>query len=113
MASSTSEFLNYFEYLVMVLAIWNAVWTPMTIAFDRAAEMDEGISFFLINLFVNLIFGIDIIIGFMSSYVDVANGDEIFAPKMIARHYIFKGSFLVDFMSTFPFTEIGLAAGLK
>ncbi len=32
--SSTSQFLNYFEYLVMVLAIWNAIWTPLTIAFD-------------------------------------------------------------------------------
>ena len=48
----------------------------------------------------------------MSSYVDTANGDEIFAPKKIATHYIFKGSFLVDFMSTFPFTQIGEAAGI-
>ena len=31
---------------------------------------------------------------------------------MIAYHYIFKGTFLVDFMSTFPFAKIGEAAGL-
>lgn len=111
--SSTSEFLNYFEYLVMILAIWNAVWTPLTIAFDGAAEMDEGIGFTLINGFVDFVFVCDIVIGFLSSYVDVANGDEIFAPKKIAYHYMVKGSFVVDFMSTFPFTEIGEAAGLK
>lgn len=40
--SSTSEFLNYFEYLVMMLAIWNAIWTPLTIAFDQAAFLGEG-----------------------------------------------------------------------
>lgn len=43
----------------------------------------------------------------------MANGDEIFAPKKIAKHYILKGTFIVDFMSTFPFTQIGEAAGLK
>lgn len=32
---------------------------------------------------------------------------------MIASHYIFQGTFLVDFMSTFPFTKIGEAAGVK
>ena len=111
--SSTSSFLNYFEYLVMILAIWNAVWTPLTIGFDRAAVIDEKIAFTCINLFVDFIFVCDIIIGFLSSYVDVANGDEIFAPKMIALHYMLKGSFLVDFMSTFPFTEIGELAGMK
>ena len=111
--SSTSEFLNYFEYLVMVLAIWNAIWTPLTIAFDRAAEMDGQLGFTLVNRFVDFIFVIDIIIGFLSSYVDVAKGEEIYAPKKIAYHYMVKGSFVIDFMSTFPFTEIGEAAGLK
>ena len=52
----------------------------------------------------------DIALGFMSSYVDVASGDEIFAPKKIAYHYVFKGSFLIDFLSTFPFTQIGRLA---
>lgn len=111
--SSDSAFLNYFEYLVMILAIWNALWTPLTIAFDHAAEMSENPPFTFIDMFVDTIFTIDIIVGFLSSYVDVANGDEIFAPKMIAMHYIFKGSFLVDFVSTFPFTPIGESAGLQ
>jgi len=111
--SSSSEFLNYFEYLVMTLAIWNAIWTPITIAFNQAKLIGEGPPFTYIDMFVDLIFVIDIIVGFLSSYVDVANGDEIMAPKKIAYHYIFKGSFLVDFMSTFPFTPIGESAGLR
>ena len=105
--SSNSQFLNYFEYLVMILAIWNALWTPLTIAFDHAASMAEGMPFTAIDYFVDSIFTIDIIVGFCSSYVDVANGDEIFAPKKIAWHYLVKGTFVVDFMSTFPFTQIG------
>lgn len=111
--STNSQFLNYFEYLVMILAIWNALWTPLTIAFDHATEMASGMPFSAIDYFVDSIFTIDIIVGFCSSYVDVANGDEIFAPKKIAKHYITKGTFIVDFMSTFPFTQIGEAAGLQ
>ena len=110
--SSTSEYLGYFEYLVMTLAIWNALWTPLTIAFDQAKVLGEGTAFFIIDLFVDTVFVADIVLGFTQSYVDVANGDEIFAPKKIASHYVFKGSFLIDFMSTFPFTQIGTAAGL-
>jgi hypothetical protein len=110
--ASTSEFLNYFEYLVMLLAIWNAIWTPLTIAFDRAAELGEGNPFSSIDIFVDTCFWIDIVVGFVSSYVDSVSGDEIFAPKKIAKHYIFKGSFLIDFMSTFPFSNIFSGAGL-
>ena len=96
----------------MLLAIWNAVWTPLTIAFDRAKELGEGQPFVSIDIFVDTCFWMDIFVGFMTSYVDSASGDEIFAPKKIAKHYIFKGSFVVDFMSTFPFGEIGDAAGI-
>lgn len=96
----------------MTLAIWNALWTPLTIAFDQAQVLGEGTAFFIIDLFVDTVFVADIVLGFMQSYVDVANGDEIFAPKKIASHYVFKGSFLIDFMSTFPFTQIGEAIGV-
>lgn len=41
------------------------------------------------------------------------SGDEIFDPKKVAKHYVFKGSFLIDVMSTFPFTQIGEVAGVK
>ena len=54
----------------------------------------------------------DIFLQFASSYVEPASGDNIRAPKKIASHYIFEGSFLVDFMSTFPFAPIGEAAGV-
>ena len=31
--STTNLYLDKFEYLVMTLAIWNAIWTPLTISF--------------------------------------------------------------------------------
>lgn len=41
--------------------------------------------FSAIDRFVDLIFVMDIVVGFMSTYVDVSVGDEIFDPKLIAK----------------------------
>ena len=87
--SSKSTFLNYFEYLVMTLAIWNACWTPLTISFERAKEIGGSVGFVIIDECVNAIFWMDIFLQFASSYVEASNGEEINAPKKIAKHYIF------------------------
>ena len=110
--SRNNDSLNYFEYLVMTLAIWNAIWTPLTIAFARAKELGEGTVFVSIDLFVDTVFWLDILLQFMSSYHEKATGREIFQPKMIAKNYTFHGSFTIDFLSTFPFGVIGEAAGV-
>ena len=44
----------------------------------------------------------DIIIGFLTSYINVSSGDDITNMKMIAMNYIFHGTFLLDIFSTFP-----------
>ena len=61
----------------MTLAIWNALWTPLTISFDYATELSGKLPFSAIDYFVDAIFVVDIIVGFLTSYVDVSNGDEI------------------------------------
>ena len=111
--SRNSQFLNYFEYLVMTLAIWNAIWTPLTISFQRAADIGESIPFQLIDAFVDTIFWMDIFLQFTTCYVDKASGEAIFLRRKIASHYVFQGSFLIDFMSTFPFSQIGEVAQIK
>lgn len=64
-------------------------------------------------MFVDFCFWLDILVGFLTSYVDPVSGDEVYAPKKIAMYYIFQGSFFIDFMSTFPFEDIGNAAGIN
>ena len=31
---------EYWDYIVMTLAIWNCIWTPLTISFDWAVNYD-------------------------------------------------------------------------
>ena len=38
-----------------------------------------------IDYFVDFCFWIDIFVGFISSFVDPVSGDEIYAPKKIAK----------------------------
>jgi len=97
----------------MTLAIWNALWTPLTISFDRAKHIGESVGLQVTDIIIDAVFWIDIFLQFITSYVEKATGDEIFSPKKIAYHYMLKGSFLIDFMSTFPFRPIGDSAGLN
>lgn len=47
-----------------------------------------------------VIFLIDIIVGFLTSFINVSSGDEIFSIKMIASNYLIQGTFFSDFIST-------------
>ena len=63
--------------------------------------------FIIINYVSMVIFLIDIIKGFLTSYVDVKSGDEIVDPKLIAYRYLSSGLFALDLMSTFPLKHWG------
>lgn len=86
--SRDNVYLNYFEYLVMSLAVWNAIWTPLTIAFQIAKDMGAEPAFVAIDAFVDFVFWIDILLQFISSYSEKSTGREIFKPKLVAKHYV-------------------------
>jgi hypothetical protein len=47
-----------------------------------------------------VVFIVDIIAGFFTSFIFVSSGDEIFGLGMIAENYIKRGSFAADFISS-------------
>jgi len=50
---------------------------------------------------VDILFLLDIIINFLTEYVDAYTGATISSPKWIMKNYI-KGGFIPDFISTTP-----------
>ena len=48
---------------------------------------------------MEILFLIDMVVGFLTGYVDIIVGEEITKPSLIAYHYIFNGGFIVDFLS--------------
>lgn len=55
---------------------------------------------------VDFFYFIDIVVNFRTTYLSKL-GDEIFDSKKIAIHYIFQGSFVIDFLASFPFSAVG------
>ena len=55
---------------------------------------------------VDVIFGIDLILNFVQSYRDSENYENVTDLKLIAKNYVFRGWFFVDFFSVFPFQLI-------
>lgn len=57
------------------------------------------------NTFIDVTFGIDILINFRTTYLNRQTGDEVTNSKAIALEYI-KSKFWVDLTATIPFDEM-------
>lgn len=65
-------------------------------------EVLQLVEFKSIGAFIDLIFFLDIIVAFRTTFISVHSGLEIDSPKAIAIQYS-KDSFLIDFLATVPF----------
>ena len=102
--SFRSDTKRYWDYFIIIIALYNAVWTPLTVSFDYAIKSGKENLFSLIDEVVLVIFMTDIVINFLTSYLIVASGEIVTKPSMIAKNYMASFDFIVDFLSTFPFT---------
>jgi len=97
-ARSKTRFI--WDIIIIIFAIVNAVTLPLNIAFE---EFMSKITFLkYLDTLTTVLFFLDIVFGFMTSYINVASGDEIFGVRMIAVNYICAGTFMIDILSTFP-----------
>ncbi|TRY86460.1 hypothetical protein DNTS_025545 [Danionella cerebrum] len=104
-----SPFKAVWDWLILLLVIYTAILTPYSAAFllDNAEEgsmQNCGYScspLNVVDLIVDIMFIIDIIINFRTTYVN-ANDEVVSHPLRIAVHY-FKGWFLIDMVAAIPF----------
>ena len=57
-----SKFREYWDYIVMTLAIYNCIWTPLTVSFVWAIEQDDKPVFKVVEWIILIIYTADIII---------------------------------------------------
>lgn len=101
--SYSSNFIKHWNNAVIVLAIYNSVTIPLDIFYQENGPTFLGGEFIaVLDAFVDLIFLIDVIITFRTTYLDVNIGEEVIDTHKIAKHYL-KGSFTIDFASSVPF----------
>ena len=77
----------------------------MLIPYRIAFVKDETYSWWLALLIIDGLFGVDIILCFMSTYLDEEQYIEIDDRKLIAKNYL-SGWFTIDLSAIFPFDII-------
>lgn len=91
------------DILIICLALYTSVCIPLGIAFDFATI--DSVAFGVFDSTVDLIFMIDLLINFRTTYISSSNGDEIYDPKLIAKKYL-TGRFIIDLLSSFPLDKL-------
>ena len=64
-------------------------------------------AFYVVNSLIDLVFLLDIIVNFRTTFYDIETGDEVFDSKRTGKMYL-KGRFTIDLLSTIPFDNIAL-----
>ncbi|XP_067397108.1 potassium voltage-gated channel subfamily H member 6 isoform X4 [Emydura macquarii macquarii] len=112
-----SPFKAVWDWLILLLVIYTAVFTPYSAAFLLNEEQQEkrwdcGYScnpLNIIDLIVDIMFIVDIVINFRTTYVNI-NDEVVSHPGKIAIHY-FKGWFLIDMVAAIPFDLLIFRSG--
>lgn len=99
-----SPYKTYWDYFIMAAAIYNSLWTPLTVSFDYAQKVEqENFTIKLLDQFILFVFVADIGVQFATTFLIIATGDEVFKPSHIAKNYMLSLDFIIDFLSTVPF----------
>ncbi|OQS03787.1 hypothetical protein THRCLA_03918 [Thraustotheca clavata] len=98
-----STFMRNWDILSIALLLFTAIVTPFETAF-LSPSVD---ALFVINIFVDCCFVMDMLIRFFLAYFDSHTNMWITDARLIIKHYL-RGWFIVDFLSIIPFDVFGL-----
>nr|XP_057937839.1 potassium voltage-gated channel subfamily H member 7-like isoform X2 [Doryrhamphus excisus] len=112
-----SPFKAVWDWLILLLVIYTAILTPYSAAFllndqeeQRRRECGYSCSpLNVVDLIVDIMFIIDILINFRTTYVN-QNEEVVSHAAKIAIHY-FKGWFLIDMVAAIPFDLLIFGSG--
>ena len=98
------------DWFVLALVLYTAIEIPFTMSFLTTAKprqtvwqkIDSGEPHEIINIIVDVMFIVDIVINFRTTYVEQKTQLIIIEPTKIAIHYL-KTWFIVDFVAAIPF----------
>ncbi|KAJ3592696.1 hypothetical protein NHX12_007823 [Muraenolepis orangiensis] len=112
-----SPFKAVWDWLILLLVIYTAILTPYAAAFllnngEERQWRECGYAcspLNVVDLLVDIMFIIDILINFRTTYVN-RNEEVVGQPAKIAIHY-FKGWFLIDMVAAIPFDLLIFGSG--
>jgi hypothetical protein len=90
------------DLLIILLALWNCIYIPIDVSFRP--EKSAGIT--ISDAVIDILFAVDIVINFMTTYVNEKTGITVSNPTRIVKNYLFKGRFFVDLLASIPFDKV-------
>ena len=96
------NFRMKWDMYVMLLALWNCISIPFAVSFEPVTNTIYQAS----EHFIDICFGIDILIAFRTTYINTKNGFEVVQGSKIALNYILTGRFFVDLAASIPFEDV-------
>ncbi|XP_013793037.1 potassium voltage-gated channel subfamily H member 2-like, partial [Limulus polyphemus] len=102
-----SPFKAFWDWIILLLVIYTAIFTPYVAAFllnETKTKRNKKYGddpIVIIDLLVDVMFIIDILINFRTTYVNT-NEEVVSLPGRIAAHYL-RGWFLIDVVAAIPF----------
>ena len=105
-----SVFKVTWDWIVLALVLYTAIEIPFAIAFHTRETPSKGVwkkissgePREIVNFLVDIMFIVDILINFRTTYEGKKSELTISEPKKIAIHYL-KTWFVVDFVAAIPF----------
>lgn len=97
-----SQFRLRWDLFIMLLAIYNCISIPFNAAFSPT----YNIYYTIFESMIDVLFGLDVIINFRTSFVHSKTGLEVVEWKPIARNYVFSGRFFIDLLASIPFERL-------
>ncbi|KAK7919624.1 hypothetical protein WMY93_010908 [Mugilogobius chulae] len=112
-----SPFKAFWDWIILILVLYTAVFTPYSAAFllDEHGDVRQRSCGYTCNplnvadLLVDVLFIVDIAINFRTTYVD-QNDEVVTQPVRIAKHYM-KGWFPIDLFAAIPFDLLIFRSG--
>ncbi|XP_050922514.1 potassium voltage-gated channel subfamily H member 6 [Lates calcarifer] len=112
-----SPFKAFWDWIILLLVLYTAVFTPYSAAFllDEHGDLRQRSCGYTCNplnvadLMVDVLFIVDIVINLRTTYVD-QNDEVVTQPSRIAKHYI-KGWFPIDLFAAIPFDLLIFRSG--
>ncbi len=94
-----SKWKAAFDIFINLLVAYSCFTTIYFVCFTSYSTIEVDV----INIIVEISFFFDIVINFLTEYKDPETYETIRSLSKIAKKYVFRGWFLIDFIAIIPF----------
>jgi hypothetical protein len=91
------------DLVIILFSVYQAFTVPLDIAFSF--DYSNSPVFRTMNSIIDLVFIMDIIFRFRTTYIDPISGEEVMDSWLIGMRYLKSYGFYIDVLSTFPFSD--------